>query len=183
MNTFFRLLDNIHIPGRWHLGEILRNGRPVEAWVGNPIKDKQPLQATLDRPGQSLDFSLTSFAAPIARTSIANAIASVAGTDIQHIPIQIDGNAGFEVLNAVRIVDCLNEAESEFIKWTEKDHRPEFAGQYRMVTTLKIDPTRVPRDAHFFRIKGWRIGLIVSKEVKTAMEVSGCFGAIFDDVT
>jgi hypothetical protein len=35
------------------------------------------------------------------------------------------------VLNAVRVVSCLDEGESEFIKWKAHDHRPDFLGQYR----------------------------------------------------
>jgi hypothetical protein len=183
MKTFFSLVDDVHIADRWHLGEVLNGGNPLELWNGNPIKGEVRLKAIVDRPGRPLDFSLTSFAAPVVKGDLARAIASVSGTDLQRLPVLIDGHDEYEVLNSVRVVACLNENESEFTKWTEKDHRPEFAGQYRMVTKLKLDRKRIPPDAHFFRIEGWRIALIVSQAVRRAMETSGCLGAIFQDVT
>lgn len=182
MTGFFGLLDNVHIKNRWHLGEVLKDGNAIELWRGEPVESRSLLKATLERSGRPLIFSLTSFAAPIARIDLANEIASISGKDLQRLPVAIDNYEGYEVLNSVRIVPCLNEAESEFMKWTEKDHRPELAGQYRMVTKLKIDPKRVPSDAHFFRIDGWRISLIVSQTVKIAMESVGCLGAAFQRV-
>jgi hypothetical protein len=78
--------------------------------------------------------------------------------------------------------DCLDEKRSEFTKWTKNDHRADLAGQYRMVTRLRILTEQVPRDAHFFRVEGWRIALIVSEGVKEAMERVGCLGAKFVEV-
>ena len=183
MRTFFRLLDDVHIADRWHLGEVLDNGCSLELWKGSAVEGGTSLKVTVDRPGRPLDFSLTSFAAPVARTGLACAIAAIAGMDLQRLPVVIDGYYGFEVLNSVRIIACLNENESEFTKWTQNDHRPELAGQYRMVTKLKTNPNRIPSDAHFFRIEGWRIGLIVSEAVRSAMETAGCFGAVFQAAT
>jgi hypothetical protein len=37
----------------------------------------------------------------------------------------------------------------------------------------------IPPDAHFFRVKDWEVGLIVSEVVKYAMERVGCVGAEF----
>jgi len=47
---------------------------------------------------------------------------------------------------------------------------------------LSLSTLSIPPDAHFFRIDGWRIALIVSDAVKTAMEATGCLGAKFVDV-
>lgn len=176
-------MDDLHIKDRWHLGEVLKDGSSIELWNGNPVEEGTSLKTTPDRPGKPLAFSLTSFATPVARTDLAGAIASISGTDLQRLPITIEGYDDYEVLNSVRIIDCLDENQSEFTKWTEKDHRPELAGQYRMITKLKIELKRVPADAHFFRIKGWRIGLVVSQAVKTTMETIGCLGAKFQEVT
>jgi hypothetical protein len=52
-----------------------------------------------------------------------------------------------------------------------------------MVVKLRIAPASVPRDAQWFRVEGWRVALIVSQDVKQAMEAVGCFGATFEDVT
>src|SRR4051794_29359896 len=109
MKKFFGLMDDVHIKSRWHLGEVMGDGNTIELWNGTPIEAGLLLKASLDRPGRPLDFSLTSFAAPIAKTDLASAIASISGMDIQRLPIVINGHDGYEVLNSVRIVACLNE--------------------------------------------------------------------------
>jgi len=177
-------VDDVHIVNRWHLGEISQGGAAsLELWNGTPIQSKMSLTVTVDRPGRPLDFSLTSFAAPVARKALGCAVGPIAGADLQRLPIVIDGHEDYEALNAVRVIDCLNEDESEFTKWTRKDHRPDLAGQYRMVTKLKIDTRRIPPDGQFFRVERWRIALIVSQAIRNAMEEAGCFGALFQDVT
>ncbi len=184
MRKFFRLLDDIRIANRWHLGEILdERSASLELWNGVSIQGNMALKVTVDRPGRALDFSLTNFAAPVAKTALGRAISVTAGPDLQRLPVVVGGKAGYEALNALRVITCLNEEESEFTKWTRTDHRPELVGQYRMVTKLKIDPRRIPPDGEFFRVEGWRIALIVSQAVRNAMEKTGCFGAMFEDVT
>lgn len=44
-------------------------------------------------------------------------------------------------------------------------------------------PNDVPSDAHFFRVEGWVVALIVSEAVKEAMERVGCMGAKFMELT
>ena len=51
-----------------------------------------------------------------------------------------------------------------------------------MVTRLRIDVSRVPRDADIFRVEGWLVALIVSERLKAAMEAVGCRGAKFVEV-
>ena len=83
------------------------------------------------------------------------------------------------VLNALRRIRCINEEHSEFIKWTEQDHRPDLAGKYRSVPKIVLDRKAIPRDAHFFRIEDWEVVLVVSEVIKDAMERVGCNGAEF----
>jgi len=104
----------------------------------------------------------------------------VAGADIQCIPVTIGGQSGIMVLNALRLIRCVDEQRSVFEKFTIDDPvRPDKAGQYRYFDKLVLDRRAIPPDAHFFRIDGWRIALIVSEVVKNAMERVGCYGAEF----
>ncbi len=184
MRKFFRLLDDVQIAKRWHLGQVCENGgTALELWKGTAIQKGQALTVEIDRPGRPLEFCLTSFAIPIANAALGAAIAAIAGTDLQRLPVTIRGCKDYEALNAVRMVKCLDEAASDFIKWTQSDHRQDLVGQYRMVTRLKIDSTRVPENGHFFRVEGWRVALIVSEAIRGAMEDVGCVGALFQDVT
>jgi hypothetical protein len=128
-----------------------------------------------------LDFSLTNFAVPVATTRLTEVVSAIAGSDVQRIPVEIVGQPGMEVLNATRVIRCLDESRFEFTRWPSQDHRPDLAGQYRQVVNLTVEATAIPPGAHFVRIEGWRIALVVSDVVKTAMERVGCVGAKFID--
>jgi hypothetical protein len=179
MRRFFQLRDEV-FAGRWHLGEVTSSdGTEPRLRAGIPLRDAGTLAAPVTHPGRVLDYSLTSFAVPIASKAVARAVSAIAGADVQCIPVAIAGQSGMHVLNAVRVISCLDQARSEFLKWTEQDIRADLAGQYKQVTKLIIDPSAIPSDAHFFRIEGWLVALIVSEEVKEAMERAGCLGAKF----
>lgn len=182
---YYQLTDDVHVAGRWHLDELMADGEDVSDSFtdGCEVTVKGRLSASVGRAGRPLEFSLTSFAVPVVSTVLAEAIARVAGRSVQRIPLVVPGFDGFEVLNATRIVKCLDERRSEFSKWKSTDHRADLAGQYREVGRLVIDPKRVPKGAHFFRLDGWSIALIVSERVKSAMESAGCLGACFEKVS
>jgi hypothetical protein len=183
MSEFFKLSENVEVPGRWHLGTIRTTDGKIPRFIaGIPFTGNHELDAEVSHPGRVLDFCLTSFAVPVATNALAREIQAIAGGDVQCVPVNIAGQSGMYVLNAVRLVPCLDETRSEFIKWTERDHRADLAGQYRQVTKLAIDASAVPQGSHFFRIQGWSVALIVSKQIKDAMESVGCFGAEFTPV-
>lgn len=187
---YFCLSDDVHVPDRWHLGKTFDSndvaGMRLELWLGKKAPSAVSPCVEITHPGVALDFCLTSFAVPIAESNLADLIAAKAGSDLERLPLDIRGYEGykeFEILNSIRVIKCLDEMKSQFIKWTKNDHRSDLAGQYRMVTKLKIDQSQIPSDAHFFRLEGWRIALIVSEQVKFAMEDSGCVGAHFEEVS
>lgn len=181
--NYFRLIDNVGLPGRWHLGEVVDSmGISHECRDGARIAPEMSFQIPIEQEGNPLEFCLTSFGVPISTDRVGRAIEAVAGADIQRLKADIGGKGDFEVLNSVRLIECLDEMRSEFLKWSENDSRPDLAGEYRMVSKLRVDLLKVPQDAHFFRIRGWRIALIVSEQVKCRMEEVGCNGAIFQVV-
>jgi hypothetical protein len=181
---YFELLDDVTIPNRWHLGEITsKGGVEPRLRAGIRFDHKDVLRVTVSRPGRVLDFCMTSFAVPVAASGLAYAINAVAGSNLQCVPIDIAGQPEMMALNAVRVVRCLDENFSEFIKWTVQDHRADLAGQYKQVTKLRLKSELIPSDAHFFRIDGWLVALIVSNAVKEAMERAGSLGAKFKEVT
>jgi hypothetical protein len=180
---FFELKDDVLVPNRWHIGEITMNtGAEPRLRAGLPFSG-EALSAKIDQPGVELDFSLTSFAVPVVRVYLAEVIATIAGLDVQRIPLKLPGYNSFEVLNALRVVDCVDEHRSQFTKWTNKDHRADLTGQSRMITKLKLLVDQIPDEARFFRLNGWLVALIVSEPLKMAMERVGCFGARFVEVT
>lgn len=180
MIRYFRLRDDMTIRGRWHLAEVLLpKGAEPPLDSGIQLRDNGRLHAAVSHTGRVLDFCLTSFNTPVATTELAQTVSRVAGPDVQCLPLEIAGQAGWSVLNAVRVIRCLDESRSEFLKWTKDDHRSDLAGQYRQVTKLVLNATGIPGDAHFFRVEGWLVALVVSEAVKQAMESAGCSGAKF----
>jgi len=166
---------------RWHIGEVLLpDGTEPLLNRGIWLDDTRHLHADVHHIGHVLDFCLTTFGVPIATNALADAIRAIAGSDVQSIPITISEQSGMMVLNATRVVRCVNEQYSEFQKFGKDDPvRPDLAGQYRHISKLVLDKKSIPMDAHFFRVKDWEVGLIVSEAVKSAMEKVGCFGAKF----
>jgi hypothetical protein len=176
-------MDDMNISERWHLGVVLTDDG-VEPLFDDGIRcEPRPLFAEVTRPGRPLDFTVSAFNTPIARASLANAISTAAGSDVQCLPAAIEKQVGFCVVNAIRVVRCIDEDRSRFGKWTEQDGRPDKVGKYRGVPHLRVDPRMIPEDAHFFRLKDWEVVLIVSEPVKDAMERAGCQGAKFQEVT
>ncbi len=183
---YFRLIDDMsmRMRRRWHVGDIfLPDGTEPRLRAGLPLDDTRPLHATVTHAGYVLDFCHTSFAVPIATKAVADVIHSIAGTDVQCIPVTISGQSGMLVLNAIRLIRCVDESRSEFQKFTVDDEvRPDLAGQYRYISNLVLDRHAIPPDAHFFRVKDWEVALIVSETVKDAMQRVGCYGAEFTEL-
>ncbi|MBK8254928.1 MAG: hypothetical protein IPK82_20000 [Polyangiaceae bacterium] len=181
---YYDLVDDMSSPNRWHVGEItLSDGSEPHLRIGVPLDSDLPLRAAVHHEGPALEFSLTSFAVPIATEKLAKVVRNLAGADVQCLPLEIEGHERRVVLNVLRIVNCVDERLSKFTKWTLKDHRADLAGQYHSITRLILDTNRIPKDAHIFRLWGFRVALIVSEELREAMQHVGCKGADFREVT
>ncbi len=98
--------------------------------------------------------------------------------------VLLPGASGLEILNALRVIQCIDEARSEFIKWSGASRT---IGGSRWTLSadhkLRLDQAPIPEDAHFFRLEGWHVAPIVSEPVKVAMERVGCLGAKFVEAT
>lgn len=183
---YFRLLDDmsVRMRNRWHIGELLApDGREIALRDGARFDDTIALHAEVHHVGYVLDFCNTTFGIPIATRELAAAIADIAGSDVQCIPVAISGQTGRFILHALHIVRCVDEHRSCFERFMDNDPvRPDLAGQYQSVTKLVLDRSAIPTDAHFFRIKDWEVALIVSEKIKVMMERVGCFGAEFTEI-
>jgi hypothetical protein len=65
--------------------------------------------------------------------------------------------------------------------WRHEDNRPDKLGEYRAVYGMRIDPSKVG-DARIFRPWGWRVALIISEDIKQAIESAGLTGTRFVEV-
>jgi len=183
MTRYFRLVDDVAIPNRWHLGcATLQDGSEPRLRAGVRFDSTVVPVVPVTHAGRVLDFTLTSFAVPVVTADLASAVRVVVGSDIQLVPVSIGSLEGMVALNVLRVLRCVDETRSEFVKWTEHDHRSDLAGQYRRITRLVLDGPTLPADAHAFRIENSLVEIIVSERVKEAMVSRGCLGAKFIEV-
>lgn len=184
MDNYYDVVDDIYIPGRWHLYDPINDEGcdPYDFTAGKPARILSKPDIEVQVPGTALDFTLTAFAVPVASRSLAEAFGQIAGTDLQRIPVRVGSREDYEILVATRRVQCLDEQRSDFIKWTEADGRPDRIGQYRSVPKIRLNATLIPPGTHAFRLEGWRVVLIVSREMMEAAKAINAVGPKFRPV-
>lgn len=187
---YFRLFEDLYVPGRWYL-DCPVDGQGQEAggalfMDGQPASVQEPLKVGLFRPGKPLDFSLADAGAvPVVHPRVAAVFTSLAAGDVQTWPIQVEGQPEpYVLINAARTLDCIDDEASKHVeRWIpgEENDQPELAGQYRNVVGMRIDKSRVG-DAKVFRPWGWPVVLVVSEDIKEALERTGATGLEFTEV-
>ena len=155
---------------------LLLSGRPA-SFSGVP---KVHVRAA----GKPLDFTFAAFDIPVVNARVATLLRELAPADVELIPVAVDAQPEPHfILNPTRVVKCIDEqASAEVQFWTEEDEQPERMGEYSAVHGLRIDPAKVG-DARVFRPRGWSVALIVSEDIKAALERAGVTGLKFEDVT
>ncbi|RYZ33272.1 MAG: hypothetical protein EOO71_42380, partial [Myxococcaceae bacterium] len=187
---YFELFDDLDVQGRWALGDPTNEaGQEVaNPWMfrkGEPVSLELPLKVPLDRPGNPLGMSLAGIGmAPVVQASAADILARLAPNDVQLLPVKVASvSEPYFLVNVVRVIRCISDETSEEVQyWRPEDGRPEKTGKYRSVSGMRIDPTQVG-DAKVFRTWGWTIALIVSEDIKDALERAGITGMKFEEVT
>jgi len=183
----FKLADDVYVPNRWHLDTPTDiQGRKVFDWDfkrGTPVHvPGGRLKIPIEIPGWPLDFSEAGIRIPVVHVKIASMLSELAPNDVQLIPVDIEGQPDqYLVMVATRLIRCIDEAASEVSFWTPEHGVPEKVGQYMGVDRLRIDKARVG-NARVFRPEGWEVALIVSEEIKDAMERVGATGSRFEEV-
>ncbi len=187
---YFELFDDVNVPGRWELNDPTdQSGREVEnPWMfrkGEPVQFEERLKVPLTRPGRPLDFSMAGVGVtPVIHAKVAAILTQLAPADVQLLPVDVAAQSEpYFIANVTRVVRCIDDEASEEVRyWKPGDGRPEKVGKYRAVSGMRIDPTKVG-DAKVFRTWGWTIALIVSEDIKEALERAGITGVKFKEVT
>ena len=182
MRKFYRLLDDLYILGRWHLDDPMID-EGCEHWeftMGRVVRPGLMPIVDVKIPGVPLDYTPTLLSVPTASPRLVSAIAPLYGDDVQRIPIRLANREGYEIINVIQLLPCLDEAKSEFTKWTEQDRRPDLLGGYHSVPRLRVDVSLIPEDVNFLRVWGWEVALLVSEAVVDAFKRINATGAIFE---
>jgi hypothetical protein len=151
---------------------------------GEPVDVEGPIRIPVYQPGKPLDFSLADAGAvPVVHSRVGDLLTRMAPKDVQLFPAEVETQRErYFLVNVIRIVRCIDDRASEEVSyWTEKDGLPEKTGMYFSVAGMRIDPTQVG-DAKVFRTWGWHIALIVSEELKEALERIRATGLKFKEV-
>jgi hypothetical protein len=152
---------------------------------GRLLPDLGPIKAPIKKQGERRTFMFAGIEhVPIVSEAVADVFRTLAPDDVQLFPATLDGESErYFIVNAVKVIDCIDEANCrEVHHYTEEDPFPEYAGEYRWIRGLRIDPSKT-EGARVFRPKRFKAALIVSEEIKNALERVGSLGVSFERVT
>ncbi len=183
---FFELADDVNVPHRWHLDTPTdSHGREIDYWLfkrGAPVHIQERLRIHVELAGTPLDFTEANVRVPVVHVRVASMLAELAPDDVQLLPVDVEGYPDqYLILVATRLIRCIDEKASRIELWTHEDGVPHKVGQYASVRNMRIDKAMVG-NAKVFRCEGWTGTLIVSGEIKGALERMGATGTRFEEV-
>jgi hypothetical protein len=183
---FFELADDVTIPHRWHLAMPRdRQGLKVDDGQfssGSPVHIPERLRIPIEIAGKPLDFTEAGISIPVVHIRVASMFAELAPDDVQLIPVDVEGQPDqYLILVATRLIRCIDETASRIRLWTHEDGLLDMIGKYASVRDMRIDKASVGT-AKVFRPEGWEVTLIVSGEIKNALESMGATGPRFEEV-
>jgi hypothetical protein len=184
---FFEMYDDVNVPERWHLtGPFDAQGQePNDVWQftrGQPVTHPRQLKMHLDVRGRPLDYSHGGLNIPIIHARVAEVLAKLAPGDVQLLPVEVEEQSDpYFILVVTRLIGCIDEGASRIERWTPEDGIPEKVGQYMSVRDLHLDKSQIG-NARVFRLKNWKVLIIVSEEIKEALERIQASGVQFEEV-
>jgi hypothetical protein len=152
---------------------------------GRPVPDPGLLKTRPFRDGPQRSFSVAnSGRMPVADEQAASVFRGLAPTDAQVSPIEVEGaTQPFYIINVTKCFKCVDEVNSREVQIYPPDGvAPERAGTYRAIHGLRIDTSAI-ENARVLRVQGYLSALIVSEEIKSALERIGNLGVHFERVT
>jgi hypothetical protein len=183
---FFELSDHVELPHRWQLA-MPRDSQGLKVddgqfMRGTPVHIKERLRIPIEIAGKPLDFTEAGISIPVVHVRVASMFAELAPDDVQLIPVDVEGHPDqYLILVATRLIRCIDETASRIRLWTHENRVAHKVGQYMSVRDMRIDKAKVG-SAQVFRCEGWTGPLIVSGEIKDALDRIGATGTRFEEV-
>lgn len=183
---FFELADDVNVPHRWDLTTPTDSqGHQVDDRQfrrGTPVHIAGRLRIPIEIAGTPLDYTEAGVRLPVVHVRVASMFAELASDDVQLIPVDVEGQPDqYLILVATRLIRCIDEQASRIRLWTHENGIPDMVGKYASVRDMRIDKSKVG-SAQVFRCEGWLGPLIVSGEIKDALEQMGATGTRFEEV-
>lgn len=183
---FYRLTEDMTILNKWYLSEI-NDVSYIEQWgfTTEPLFEiSSALDIHIAEPGERNDYTENlTYNVPI----LSNKAKSIFSKyDVSFSPINVydlsDEKIGEYYAMGVPIIECVNELESEFVKYQINDPiRPDKAGFYKRFYNLVLSENKI-KNMDIFRIEKYTIYLIVSERVKEDIEKAKLKGVCFEEV-
>ena len=187
MARYYELTDDRRSRARWHLRSPLNEqGQPVDTWQffkGRRLEPEGTIRFPVRPAGEALDFTWAAFSIPVVHERFAQLFQRLGVPEVQFIPAQVEAHPEpYFILNTLRTIPCIDDARCAGVEhWRPEDGQPEKVGEYRSVAGLRIDPSKAG-GARIFRPWGWDVALIVSDDLKHAIEAEGLSGTRFVEV-
>jgi hypothetical protein len=149
---------------------------------GTPVHIADRLRFPVEIAGMPLDFTEAGVGLPVVHVRVASMFAELAPDDVQLIPVDVEGQLDqYLVLVATRLIGCIDEKASRFDLWTPEEGVLHTMRRYSIMYELHIDKSKVG-SAKVFRPEGWSVALIVSGEIKDALDRMGATGTRFEEI-
>ena len=175
---YYQLRDEL-FDGRWHIDFIQGIDGSTPSFLDSELLPEIEYRSAVVPNGFRTDFTVTSFGVPVLHPQVAEELSQTLHLNAQILSLRLDDDTPMSILNTLGEADCLDEAHSDFIRWTAKDNRPDRVGQYRQVTKLRLDADKVDPSWVIFRIRGWCVALVVSETFRDVAEKLGMTGTKF----
>lgn len=118
------------------------------------------LDLAVVEPGEPMDFSRTALGMTVVSSRAADLLRRVAANDVELFPCRIDGlDRGFQVVNIVTPLDCVDRARSKLLVPGDPD------GTTTDMFAWVIDPVRTAGHA-LFRLDNEEATIVVSEVLK-----------------
>ncbi len=161
------------------------NGSSIDKWAFTRCERFQgtrPVPFYIYATGPTVDYNHTAFGLIVVSRRLGEIISGIAPHDVQRIPVLLEGESGWELLNTLTCIDCIDYEHSHIDFYPDDFNDRTRAGKPRGVRCLRIFPERTTGH-HIFRPRDWMVAEIVSETIKTALEQSGVTGIAFRPVT
>jgi hypothetical protein len=184
---FYDLTDDMTQPERWHLRHpVDEHGQEIDPWQfteGRRLEPRGLIRFPVRPDGLELEFTQDSFLNCVVHRRVVQLFERLDIQDVQFIPVDVEGHAGpWFILNALRVLRCIDDARCAEVRYFKpEDGQPEKVGEYKYVRGMRIDPAKT-EGSRVFRPWGWTLSLIVSEDLKEALEREGITGPEFTEV-
>lgn len=194
-SSYFQLAENLYAPDGsdgWVLqGPFDEQGaRLVDPWKycnGQHLDvvnlAESPTFRIAQPAGTQLEFNISPLGTPVVTARVVRIFEQLAIQDVQFLPAKIASHPEpWFILNVTRVVRCIDDTRSRHVAYFgPEDGQPKKVGTYRAVHGMRIDPAKA-EGARLFRTWGWILAIVVSRDIKEALEQEHVTGAKFIEV-